>query len=325
MAISLKESRSVADLAELLYDFLPGSGSKTWKGHVSFRSVAQTIGVGDFWQQGSKQPMIVALLQRTLAERRHLFEPLMLEIVRAGITYRQKQGSPIRPEEIDKLNGLIVELGFKFPDLWDEDFKTLLQSDAGQRAKKVVDAIITEERERESKTYERSRELKALSDEYFSLYAELDRQSAGFRLEKILNRVFKLHDLDPRKPFRVVGEQIDGSFDLDHETYLLEAKWTRDPVGVSHLRVFRDKVGISAYTRGMFVSINGVTDEAKEAITRGHQPNFFAVDGYDLTMFLTDQIALVEFLRQRRRLLADEGSVFVPYQEIYKGTRARTD
>ncbi len=86
--LSLKESRAVADLAQFLYDFLPGSGYSKWKGHVSFKTVADKVGVGDFWQSGSKIPMITALLQRTLEHRRHFFEPLILEIVRAGIIYR---------------------------------------------------------------------------------------------------------------------------------------------------------------------------------------------------------------------------------------------
>ena len=66
MALPLKESRAVRELADLLYDFLPGSGHSAWKGHVSFKSVAEKVGVGDFWQPGSKLPMLTALLERTL-------------------------------------------------------------------------------------------------------------------------------------------------------------------------------------------------------------------------------------------------------------------
>jgi len=86
MALSLKESRAIADMAELLYSFLPGSGNPSWKGHISFKTVADEVGVGDFWQPGSKIPMITALLERTLQYRRGRFEPLILEIVRAGLT-----------------------------------------------------------------------------------------------------------------------------------------------------------------------------------------------------------------------------------------------
>jgi len=83
MALPLKESRAIAEMAESLYDFLPGSGSPKWKGHVTFKTVADKVGVGDFWRPGSKIPMITELLSKTLEFRRGRFEPLMLEIVRS--------------------------------------------------------------------------------------------------------------------------------------------------------------------------------------------------------------------------------------------------
>jgi len=317
MSLSLKESRAVAEMAELLYDFLPGSGNPNWKGHVSFKTVAEKVGVGDFWQPGSKTPMIAALLERTLQFRRGRFEPLILELVRAGLTYRQKHGKPVTPEELDKLNGLIFEVGFKFPDLWDPDFKASLQTDAGARAKVHVERVIAQEKLRATDRTRRSRELEELKREFFALHEAPDRQRAGLQLEKVLNRLFELHDLSPRGPFRVVGEQIDGSFELDHEVYLLEAKWEHDPCPEADLLVFREKIeGKSKYTRGVFVSINGVSKGAAVAITQGKQPSFFVVDGYDITMLLEDNVELKSFLRQRQRLLAEEGRVLIPFSEL---------
>jgi hypothetical protein len=94
MSLSLKESQAIADLAEFLYDFLPGSGPAWWKGHVSYRTVAEKVGVGHFWQFGSKGPMINALLQETLEHRRSLFEPLIIGIVQASIPCRKKKATP---------------------------------------------------------------------------------------------------------------------------------------------------------------------------------------------------------------------------------------
>jgi len=317
MSLSLKESRAIADLAELLYDFLPGSGNSEWKGHISFRSVAIDVGVGGNWQAGSKTPMIVALLSRTLEQQRDRFEPLILQIVRSGITYRQKNRNPITPGEIDQLNGMLLEVGFKFPDLWDPDFKDALRFDRGHRAKERVSDAVNEQKTKATQQTERTKALSELQKEFFDLYNALDRQDAGLKLEGVLNRLFDLHGLAPREPFRVVGEQIDGSFDLDHETYLLEAKWEKKPTPESQLLIFRGKIeGKSKFTRGVFVSINGLSDPAKTAITMGKQPTFFAIDGHDITMLLSDAIGLVDFLRQRRRFLAEEGRVAVPFPEI---------
>jgi hypothetical protein len=144
-----------------------------------------------------------------------------------------------------------------------------------------------------------------------------DRQQAGLLFEKLLNHLFALHGLSPRQPFRVVGEQIDGSFELDHEVYLLEARWRKVPSSPADLYVFREKIeGKSKYTRGVFVSINGVSPDAPDAITRGKQPNFFVIDGYDVMMLLEDDTELPAFLRRRQRLLAEEGCVCVPYVDL---------
>src|SRR4051812_44219662 len=113
MALSLKESRACSDMASILSHFLPGSGNASWKGHTSFRTIAANIGVGDYWQSGSKEPMVNALLQRTLEHHRSLFETLILDVVRAGIAYRQKKDSPISEKEIERLNGHLLEVGFK--------------------------------------------------------------------------------------------------------------------------------------------------------------------------------------------------------------------
>lgn len=326
MALSLKESKAVSAMATLLYDYIPGSGHHTWKGHVSFKTVAEKAGVGDFWQPGSKEPMITSLLQRTLEYRRASFERLILEIVRAGITYRQKQKRPIQPDEIERLNGLLLDVGFKFPDLWDPDFHAYLRIDSSERARQQVEKALEEELVRSTQESSRAAELRELRDQFFGLRTAESPQRAGLDLEKILNRLFALHGLAPREPFRVVGEQIDGSFDLDHETYLVEAKWEQSPVPEGPLLIFRGKIeGKSKYTRGVFISVNGITAEAQKAIVTGKQPIFFVSDGYDLTMILSDEIGLVPFLRQRQRLLAEEGAVVVPFPQLWLGSRSRPE
>lgn len=322
--LSLKESRAVTALARYLYDFLPGSGYSKWKGHVSFKTIAEKVGVGDFWQSGSKLTMITTLLQHTLEQRRYLFEPLILEIVRAGIIYKEKQNNPLRPEDIDNLNGLILDLGFKFPDLWDPDFRNSLKLNGTQRAKELVDQAIKEERTKESAQSKKAKQILELKDKYFELCNYPNRQKAGLEFEKVLNRFFALHGLAPREPFRIAGEQIDGSFELDHETYLLEAKWHNEPLPEKDLLTFRGKIeGKSAYTRGVFISISGISEDAKQAIVYGKQPTFFVMDGFDLTKILLEDIGLVEFLRQRRRILAEEGLVVVPYNELWAGSRKK--
>jgi len=63
----------------------------------------------------------------------------------------------------------------------------------------------------------------------------LPPQERGYAYEAFLKELFDAYGLSARASFRLVGEQIDGSFVLHHDTYLLEAKWQNAPVGVSDL------------------------------------------------------------------------------------------
>lgn len=169
----------------------------------------------------------------------------------------------------------------------------------------------------DSKHRQRAEQLTQLKEEFLRLADEKDRSKAGLSLEKLLNRLFELFDLKPRQAFRVTGEQIDGSFELDGDIYLLESKWEKDALPEADLLVFRGKIeGKSTFTRGVYIALNDVTKEARDAITRGKAPSFFVMNGHDLMMILCGAMALTDFLRERRRLLAEKGRVCVPFSEL---------
>jgi hypothetical protein len=162
-----------------------------------------------------------------------------------------------------------------------------------------------------------SKMLAELKEEFIRLAAQADRNRAGLSLEKLLNRLFEVFQLQPRQAFRVVGEQIDGSFEMDGQIYLLESKWEKYPLPEADLLVFRGKIeGKSTFTRGVFISLNGISAQARDTITRGKAPSFFVMDGHDLMMILGEAVSLTDFLRQRVRLLAEEGRVCVPFSEL---------
>lgn len=159
----------------------------------------------------------------------------------------------------------------------------------------------------------RAQSLERLRSEFALIEALEDRQAAGLALERLLTALFDVFGLEPQDGFRVVGEQIDGSFVMDHEVYLLEAKFTKSKIPEKDLLVFRGKIeGKSAFTRGLFLSINGFSKEAIQAITKGKQPNFVMMDGEDLRPVLAGRYPLDEVLRRKMRWLAQRGDPFIP-------------
>jgi hypothetical protein len=170
---------------------------------------------------------------------------------------------------------------------------------------------------KESLPAEISKELLVLKQDFLVLIADSDRNRAGLCLEGVLNRLFDLNRLKPRQPFRVIGEQIDGSFELDTQIYLVESKWEKEPLSVGPLYIFQTKIEKkSNFTRGVFIAINGISSEARIAITTGKAPSFFLMTGHDLMVILDGAISLTDFMRQRIRLLAEQGLVCAPYSAL---------
>ncbi len=232
-ALTAHDVRAVSDLADALYDFLPGKPYPHADQRLSFPGAAHAAGVSPFWSGGSKTPAIAQLLRFTLEQRRSAFCPLMVAIVNNALIYRRKK-NPLTRQEMERVNELVRVIGFKIPEHWDAAF---LQSLAGSSASAPT---VTPPREAPT-----AAALQALSAEFVGL-EKLEPQLRGFAFERTLKELFHVFALAPRSSFRLVGEQIDGSFDLNNTTYLVEAKWTGPQIGFAELMVFGGKVQQSA-------------------------------------------------------------------------------
>lgn len=120
--------------------------------------------------------------------------------------------------------------------------------------------------------------------------SSLAPQVRGYAFEKFLKELFDANGLDGRSSFRLIGEQIDGSFEISGETYLLEAKWTSKPVDASDLRSFNAKVEDKAsWARGLFISDCGFSEEGLLAFGKGK--SLVCMDGIDLCNMLQERLS----------------------------------
>lgn len=145
--------------------------------------------------------------------------------------------------------------------------------------------------------------------------SELEPQPRGYAFEKFLKALFDANGLEARASFRLTGEQIDGSFELVGETYLLEAKWTAAPVGVADLRAFNGKVADKAsWSRGLFVSNSGFSDDGLSAFGRGH--SVVCMDGLDLYEMLDQSLSFADVLHRKVRFAAETGQAFARLRDL---------
>jgi Restriction endonuclease len=160
-----------------------------------------------------------------------------------------------------------------------------------------------------------SQKLLTLQSKLIEL-STLQPQPRGYAFEVFLKDFFDAYGLATREPFRLRGEQIDGSFQLSSETYLLEAKWQGLKSGVADLHTFQGKIEQkAAWTRGLFISNSGFTEEGLMAFGRGKR--VVCMDGLDLYETLNRALPLNDVLDKKVRRAAETGAPFVSVRDLF--------
>jgi len=152
--------------------------------------------------------------------------------------------------------------------------------------------------------------IAALASQFIALL-KVEPHKRGYDFEKFLKDLFNAHGMEARDPFRIRGEQIDGSFQLDGATYLLEAKWQNPPVDAADLRAFHGKVeDKAAWSRGLIISYSGFSEDGLFAFGR------ICMDGLDIYEALSRSIPLDKVLIEKARHAASRGPIFKRVSEM---------
>jgi hypothetical protein len=156
---------------------------------------------------------------------------------------------------------------------------------------------------------------KTLGDELIAV-SEKPPQARGYAFESFLNSLFDVYGMKPREAFRNRGEQIDGSFVLANETYLLEAKWQAARIGSADLHSFHGKLDEKApWARGLFISHSGFTEDG--LIAFGRAKRLVCMDGLDLYEILERGLSFDDVLDRKVRRAAETGLPFISIRELF--------
>jgi hypothetical protein len=318
--VALHQSAIFEDLIDVLYDLLPASGAP-----ITIGSVAASIGLGEIWLRtagASKKPRIREVV-RVAVERREL-PRLLEEVVKASLGYRRAKKSPLTYDEVTKLAGAAKALGQPVIALLDPRFLASLhgapssgQSFTPTRGTSAVESAPKSQPDADSAARTKASEIAQLKTRFLKLHAQANRQSAGQDLNGLLTDLFAAFSLAPSSPFRVTGEEIDGALYFEKEMYLIEAKWTATRIPAQPLYAFNEKIRRkSDFTRGIFISINGYSEEALEAYRTGASSRAVLIDGAHLMRVLDGGISLPELLERVTRALAQRGAVYLPVIDL---------
>ena len=154
-----------------------------------------------------------------------------------------------------------------------------------------------QERERSSA---RKRELNLLLAMFDELaLQDQDAQKRGYLLQHLLNRLFDAFEIPVDKSFtRNEGaEQIDGAFQIDGWHYLTECRWRREPSNTGELDGFTGQISRSGrQTMGLFLSINGWSENVPGLLKQSTQKAIILMQGYDLRAILSEEVDLREYI-----------------------------
>lgn len=299
--MSLAQQLVITAIAKHLYGFLPASGNN----RTSFPLAAAQAGVAEAWPPGavSKGPGVERMIAWVLANRPDRLPALMETIVAQSVSYRGRGAEPLSCEEVVELDRLLLKLGVHVPAIRAADLLSALPSRVPPPANTVAASAVAATVLRELE--QRHRDLAAMTP-----------QPRGFAFERFLTDLFAAYGLAPRGSFRLTGEQIDGSFVLNHETYLLEAKWVNAPVGVEALHTFTGKVQTKAsWSRGLIISNSGFSPDG--LVAYGTRNPVICMDGFDLNEMLRRQLALPDVLGAKVRRAAENGRPLSHVRDLF--------
>lgn len=140
-----------------------------------------------------------------------------------------------------------------------------------------------------------------------------DSQKRGYSFEKYLNSLFKIFDLNPHASYRTEFDQIDGSFVLNGDTILIEARYRAKPIPKDDLILFSTKLGSkSHFVKGIFITFSKVDDKAIEYFM-DKSSRFIVLTVEELFLMCQNRIPLMTVIQNKFRALDEKGVIFKHY------------
>lgn len=191
----------------------------------------------------------------------------------------------------------------------------------GKKTKQEEDRLKIKEKQKEyEKVKVKAQLVSDLREKFYLMCKDGDQsQRRGYELEELLNKMFDLFGFDVYKPFKLIGEQIDGSFKHDGENYIFESKWHDKELAVNSLYEFAYKIESNTlYPRGVFFSINGYTDQTIERITHNKKAQLILFDAIDFISILEERVTLTFLLDEKIRFAQTHSKIYINANEILK-------
>lgn len=179
---------------------------------------------------------------------------------------------------------------------------TLAESEARERADREVRAAELAARQKIERETTLRKQSALLLAQFEAHAAEENAQTRGYLREDLLNRLFVLHGIPILRSFRRNdgAEQIDAAFEMDGTYYIVECRWRSKLANIRELDGLYGQIERSGkQTMGLFMSINGWSDNVVPTMKQNPNKGILLMEGYDLHTVLAQCIDLRRLIKAK--------------------------
>lgn len=215
-----------------------------------------------------------------------------------------------------------------FPDLERKEDSKIAISDAKAAVARLREAVLAiNETIRETKDAEQRRKaaqeqmvarsvaqqtLEKLQEKLNEITPLLGTQSGGYAFERWIYDMAVYFELEARPGYKADGRQIDGAITIEGTTFLVEAKFTKEPVGSQDIDVFMGKIERKAdNTMGIMVSISGFNDGAISTASKQRTPMLLIDYGHIYNLILRGIMTFPQVVSRIKRHASQTGSSYL--------------
>ncbi|MGJ5632599.1 restriction endonuclease [Nostoc sp. CALU 1950] len=146
--------------------------------------------------------------------------------------------------------------------------------------------------------------------DHFGESCKLIGQKRGYELEKIFPDLMRISGIPVEESFKIVGEQIDGAIKYDGRYYLVELKWIEAKANQSDISTLYMKAEGKMQSLGLFIAMNGYSNEVLSSLTRGKNITVILLDGTHIANVIYGNYTFQELLEHAIKQASLKGEIY---------------
>lgn len=233
----------------------------------------------------------ILAMARSLAEMKHFPDLERKEDTRIRI--------PEAKEAVRRLRDVVVSIN--------ETMQETQESERRQKAAREQMAILLAAQQ----SLEKLR--KSLED----MIGQLGTQAGGYAFERWFYDLAIYFEIEARTSYKASGRQIDGAITIEGTTFLLETKFTKEPIDSPEIDTFMAKIESKAdNTMGLFISMSGFSEGAKRTASKHRTPMLLVDHGHICSLILRGAMTLPQIIARIKRHASQTGSSYLGASEF---------